>query len=329
MSNLVDKISSDYFEARNSLNKSRGEELIVHVENEDDKPFWKDIFTKQGIKTRIYPASRDSLNRGKQEVLKLKDKVGQYMVLCVDSDLDYLLQKSTDISKLINENPYIFQTYTYSIENYKCYSESLHNIVVKSTLQDEPDLFDYVAFLRRYSEEIFELFVYLYHNRINKTAKFSISDFSDAVKLLDKVDISHAGNVALKNLKKQIKLKLSDIEVISEAKMDNYKHILKNLGVTEQNTYLFIQGHTLYDNVVTMILKPIEKRLKSLQYDKISKQKKDNEEANNRRNQYKKSVVDVELVLRNNTDYYNCFLMDKIIRDIQNFKKLKFVKSCI
>ncbi len=320
MSTLADKISSDYFEARNSLNKSRGEEVIVHVENEDDKPFWKDIFTKQGIKTRIYPASRDSLKRGKKEVLKLKDKVGKYMVLCVDSDLDYLLQKTTYNSRMINENPYIFQTYTYSIENYKCYAESLHNVVVKATLQDNPDIFDYSTFLKKYSEEVFELFIYLYHHYVNEIKGFSISDFSNTIKLLSQVDILNEGNQSLKDLKNQIREKLSDMEIIPDEKIDNYKNILKKLGLTNQNTYLFIQGHTLYENVVTMFLKPIENYLKHLQYDIISNQKQDDDEANNMRNQYQKSIVDIELVLRNNTDYHDCFLMHKIIQDIQYLK---------
>jgi hypothetical protein len=71
-----------------------------------------------------------------------------------------------------------------------------------------------------------------------------------------------------------------------------------------------------------MFLKPIENHLKRQQYSIISQQQKDNEEANNRRNQYQKSIVDIELVLRNNTDYYDCFLMDKIIKDIQNYRTL-------
>lgn len=322
MSKLVDKISSDYFEARNVLNKSRGEEVIVHVENEDDRPFWKDIFTKQGIKTRIFPASKETLDRGKQEVLKLKDKIGKYMVLCVDSDLDYLLQDKTDTSKLINENPYIFQTYTYSIENYKCYSPSLHGVVVKATLQDKPELFDYITFLEKYSNAVFKLFVYLYHYQVNQSNELSISTFSDTIKLFNHVDILNAGTNSLNELKNQIEQKFSNIGAIPNEQFNNYIDILNRLGLTKQNTYLFIQGHTLYENVVSMFLKPIENHLKREQYNLINQQQKDTEEANNRRNQYQKSIVNIELLLRSNTDYYDCFLMDKIIADIQKYKDI-------
>ena len=44
---------------------------------------------------------------------------------------DYFLQ-----SKIVNENIYIFQTYTYSIENYKCLAESLNRICRQITKEN-------------------------------------------------------------------------------------------------------------------------------------------------------------------------------------------------
>jgi len=57
MSGLIDKITSDFSEAKNALNKSKGTVIDVYVENEDDIPFWKDIFEKYGLQTKIHPAS--------------------------------------------------------------------------------------------------------------------------------------------------------------------------------------------------------------------------------------------------------------------------------
>ncbi|RKZ75431.1 MAG: hypothetical protein DRR16_31300, partial [Candidatus Parabeggiatoa sp. nov. 3] len=85
--------------------------------------------------------------------------------------------------------------------------------------------------------------------------------------------------------------------------------------------------HTLYENVVCMFLKPIERYLRSKQFKQISELKKDDEEARDRRNQYKKSVIDIEFVLRNNTNYYDCFLMKKILSDIENYKTMNFSRS--
>ena len=72
MSGLVNKINSAYYEGKKSLNKSNGTVINVHVENEDDIPFWKDIFNKYGLKTKIHPASKTSLDRGKSVVLNFK-----------------------------------------------------------------------------------------------------------------------------------------------------------------------------------------------------------------------------------------------------------------
>jgi hypothetical protein len=92
MGGLTDKITSDFSEAKNALNKSKGIVIDVYVENEDDIPFWKDIFRKCDLQTKIHPTSITSLNRGKTEVLKQINSVGKFKILCVDSDYDYLLR---------------------------------------------------------------------------------------------------------------------------------------------------------------------------------------------------------------------------------------------
>ncbi len=106
MSKLTDKINSDYFESQNALNRRKGTIIEVFVENEDDIPFWKDIFNGFQIQTKIFPASKTSLTRGKQEVLKMADRAGNFMLLCVDSDYDFLLNGITNQSKIIKENPF-------------------------------------------------------------------------------------------------------------------------------------------------------------------------------------------------------------------------------
>ncbi len=40
--------------------------------------------------------------------------------------------------------------------------------------------------------------------------------------------------------------------------------------------------------------------------------------------QYRKLTTDIGLVLCHNTDYYDCFLMKKILSDIENYKTMNF-----
>ena len=191
-------------------------------------------------------------------------------------------------------------------------------------MQDEPELFDYVKFLKLYSSIIYDLFIYSLHYAKKQSDCFTINDFSDSIKLLAQVDISSQGQNALKKLKIAIENKIATLEKISDQQINQFKEELHRFGITPENTYLFIKGHILYENVVCMFLQPIALYLKSKQFKQISELKKDDEEATNRRNQYKKDFIDIELVLRNNTNYYDCFLMKKILTDIEKYKKINF-----
>ncbi len=222
MTRLVNQFSTEYVRARNALNQRTGNVIEIFVENEDDVPFWSHVFRQFYIPIRIYPASKDSLARGKEIVLKNLDRAGEFLLLCVDSDYDYLLGETTERSKQLNNNPFIFQTYTYSIENYKCFPEGLYQVVVETSLQDQ-QLFDFDDFIKRYSNIIYELFLYSFYyerqykqenetyqkqkvlkkNELNEEEEFlvweraqvvpehlfKISDFSKSIKI-PQIDIS-------------------------------------------------------------------------------------------------------------------------------------------
>ena len=74
-------------------------------------------------------------------------ELGRSLIACVDSDYDFLLQGATNTSRKINRNRYIFQTYTYAIENYHCFAESLHEVCVQATLNDR-SILDFNFFLK-------------------------------------------------------------------------------------------------------------------------------------------------------------------------------------
>jgi len=96
---IVDRLNGKTFQSKNELYNKQV--IQVYVENEEDVPFWKYFFDKKNLKTKISPADKGSVERGKQSVLAFSDRVNKFFVLCVDSDFDYLLQKSTSQSKLV------------------------------------------------------------------------------------------------------------------------------------------------------------------------------------------------------------------------------------
>jgi len=317
MSRLLDNVKSDYVKAINSLKpKKAAKTIIVFVENEDDIPFWRGVFDRYAPHLNFeisFPSHH--LARGKEEVLKIQ--AGEYLLLCVDSDYDYLLQDATQVSKRINQESYIFQTYAYSIENYKCYAESLRGVCVSSSLNDK-EFFDLVEFLKLYSNIIYELFLYSYEFEKQGDNSFTRDDFSKVIKILEKVNINEQGKQAIDALVNSVDCKLRELKTNNpDININSIAQELEVLGVNQDNTYLFVKGHVIYDNVVLMFLKPLDKLLKDEKIQEFKASSSDETIYKNKFRQYEKQKTPIEDVLKLNTNYYSCFLMKKIERDVE------------
>jgi hypothetical protein len=316
MSRLLDNVKSDYFKAINSLKPKKAvKTIMVYVENEDDIPFWRGVFDKYAPHLHFdidFPSH--CLVRGKEEVLKIQ--AGEYLLLCVDSDYDYLLQDTTEVSKRINHDPYIFQTYTYSIENYKCYAKSLRQVCVSSSLNDE-EIFDLVRFIKLYSNIIYELFLYSYEFEKQGNNLFSRDNFSKVIKILEKVDINEQGKQAIDALINSVDYQLTLLKTNKDIHINSIAQELEVLGVNKDNTYLFVKGHVIYDNVILMFLKPLDKLLKNKKFQEFNTSIVDKSTRTEKIKQYKAQITDIEDALRMNTNYYPCFLMEKIKKDVK------------
>lgn len=367
MTRLVNQFSTEYVRARNALNQRTGSVVEIFVENEDDVPFWFHVFRQFDIPIRIYPASKDSLARGKEIVLKHLDRAGEFLLLCVDSDYDYLLGETTERSKQLNNNPFIFQTYTYSIENYKCFPEGLYQVVVETSLQDQ-QVFDFYDFIKRYSNIIYELFLYSFYyerqykqenetyqkqkvlkkNELNEDEflawehaqvvpehLFKISDFSKSIKI-PQIDISSIYKVELNTLREVVNEKLQSVRELYTIPLDTLNGELTELGVTPDNTYLFAQGHAVYNSIL-LVLEKVSAHLKKEKFTEIKNQAQHEEERITKVNEYKKYVVEdyttetsemsskgnslspVARVLFSHKNYESCLLMQKIKADIEKY----------
>lgn len=353
MTKLRKKINSDYFEAKNSLNKRKGESLRVFVEDEEDVPFWYAIFSLCNVKTTVNPASITSQKRGKEILLRYahNNQLGKNLVIAVDSDYDYLLGDSLKKSKLINENPYIFQTYVYSIENFKSLAEIQHQIILESTLVDN-EFFDYSNYVETYSELIYELFLYsfFYHRENlrsaenhktayeeqekqlsaeelkkwqteNKvTAIFTVEEFCKIIEL-NKFEFAN-WEKNFEKIKAQIDKKLESLQNIEEQELKKIKQDLEAKKVTPKTIYLFAKGHKIYDNVIGLCVKEIHKITKSRKLTEIKDKSKDKKEEVNQRQKYLKQNRDLETVRQTHKGYHTHFFVEEIKKDIQRFLSL-------
>ena len=184
---LSDNLSSAYIDAANRLNGKRARrKIIAYVEAYDDIFFWRTVLSGFENEERYFEVmlpSRLNLNKGKRSVLMnlVSQNIGENMIACVDADYDYLLQGITQLSDEVNNNPYVFHTYAYAIENLQCYAPSLHDVTVAVTLNDH-SIFNFEEFLKLYSESIHPLFVWsIWHYRQGIHKKFTISDFNRVV----------------------------------------------------------------------------------------------------------------------------------------------------
>ncbi|MBQ8607611.1 MAG: DUF4435 domain-containing protein [Bacteroidaceae bacterium] len=328
---LVDSISSQYIAAANMLRpKKARKKIVAYVESYDDIFFWRTLlseFEDDEFYFQVMLPSSDSLSRGKKIALmnRLGSGLGQNMIACVDADYDYLMQGVGHASRQLMNNPYVFHTYAYAIENYQCYAESLHQVCVMATLNDR-SLIDIPAFIHLYSRIVHPLFIWsVWSYRKNIYDKFSITEFN-AVARLGNVNLSHPES-ALNELAERVRRKLHWLERRYSRFKGEVAAMHKefvSLGVTPDSTYLFIQGHHLMENVVLKLLTPICNQLRREREHEIKLLAEHNTQMQNELTCYQNSQGNIEFMLRKNIAYKEAPTYQRIRNDIEELlNKLK------
>ena len=148
----------------------------VFVEGYEDVAFWRgvfDCFSNPYLYFEISVPTRKDLPKGKKVLMSMIPESSERMLLCVDSDFDFLFNGATEQSRLIRDSRYMFHTYTYATENYLCYAPSLHNVCVKATKNDTR-IFDFERFMADYSRTIYRLFLwYAYSAKLSDEHVFT------------------------------------------------------------------------------------------------------------------------------------------------------------
>lgn len=323
---LKDNLSSAYFEAANRLNgKAARKKIVAYVEAYDDIYFWRTVLSGFENESRYFEVmlpSRHNLTKGKKSVLMnlLSSHVGESMIACVDADYDYLLQDTTPVSREVNHNPFVFHTYAYAIENLQCYAPSLHDVTVAVTLNDKA-IFDFEAYLRAYSEAIFPLFVWsiwFYRKRIY--GRFTISDYNRIV------EVGHFSfDTAFQNIQKmrqRVARKIKQFHHDYPNAKESYlklKDEIKLLGVTPQTTYLYVQGHHLFDNVVIPALRKVCNELIANREDEIQRNAVHVVQKRNELSSYSHSTEEIVPMLRRHVGYFSSEPCQRLKADLEAF----------
>ncbi len=324
---LRDNINSQYFEAANSLtSKKSRHKIIAYVESYDDIYFWRTVLSGFEDDKRYFEVmlpSKVNLTRGKKSVLMNfleGEPLGKDMIACVDADYDYLIQGRTAQSRRVLESPYVFHTYVYAIENYQCYAPSLHNVCVSVTLNDHR-IFDFREYFRQFSEVLFPLFVWsimLYRN--GNYTRFSISDFN---RIADPGGFNvYNPGPSIANVKRKVRTKINELQRLFPNAKEEYlttKSDLIVLGVTPQTTYLYIQGHHLFDTVVSPILSKVCNLLRQERQNEIYRASAHKTQKRNEMSCYENSLQDIKVMLKKNNGYIFSEPFQRLQSDVRNY----------
>ena len=293
----------------------------VHVEGYDDVAFWRGIFDEfesERVTFEISVPPRPDLAKGKRVVMDLIPESGPTLLLCVDSDFDYLFSGRTPQSQRVLQTPYLFHTYAYATENYLCWAPALHTVCTKATKNDTR-IFDFEQFLSEYSRVIYHVFAwYAWSACSGDEHIFKLIDFKNTVRL-NYLEVRNNGAATLEWLRGNVERRLRSLEHHYPGRVANVEFFMKQVctpDVTPENTYLFMHGHTLLDNVVMPMLNAVCEKLKQMASERIMTSAQRGVAFSNEVSNYRNAIVSVRDTLVYNEIYKSCPLYKRLHADI-------------
>lgn len=321
---LTSYINSSYISAMNRLGgRNARQRIVAYVESYDDVFFWSNLLRPLETDKYYFEVmlpSRTSLCKGKKIALAndLGARLGKCMIACVDADYDYLMQGATFASAEVCNNPYVFHTYVYAIENFQCYAPALQTVCVMATLNDR-HIFNFEEFLRNYSTIIWPLFVWnVWCYRYGTYKQFSMLDFFHIVQLQN-INFYHPEQT-LERLRHVVNSKINRLQKQYPQGRQTYKPLreeLLQLGLTPETTYLYMRGHDLFDGIVYPLLTEVCEQLRREREREIKRLAEHNVQMQNELSAYQNATGSIEEMMRKHTVYTDCPQYQQVQHDVQ------------
>jgi hypothetical protein len=243
-----------YYKNRAKLKKCIA---AIHLEADFDKFFWSKIFNhflpQYSFDYITYSRTIDrNKATGSQTCLKyyLLGCLSKDFFICIDSDYRWLLQE-----KEIDINHFIFQTYTYSLENHYCYPPNINHALKKLGLHN--NIFDFEAFLPEYSQSLYQLFICHLLSMSKKDGLFEACKFN---KYIGIEEVKLKKEALILDLRKKINKRLIKLKkVYTPTERSEMEEKCKQLGLNNTNAYFYFRGHNVFDQVVLKIMKAIRR----------------------------------------------------------------------
>lgn len=286
-SSLISNINNEYYQQANSLDGTPNR-IQVLVEDLIDVPVWYKILNhvnpnKHFVVTPYYDKAK---SMGKTHVLDMSSQFGDYFIGCVDSDFDWLLEDYTKEGAIIKNNPYILQTFAYSIENLTAQPYDLSSTIVNSTLCTEGQVQslnnDAINFIESISKSVYPVLIWILLFK-KKRIRISIQEIWDKLfngRIYDYI-VNNQGigldkmqKHVIKKFDKSAKLLIRNFEYCYPKFTDRVLKLKDELKVkynlSSKNAFLFVRGHDLQKFMHHVFFSPIEKDLINITQQHIS-----------------------------------------------------------
>lgn len=218
-------------------------EASIFLENKNDEAFWNAQIQgcKPGNYNFVYATRNGNSGLGCHSCDKFNGFLSKKFFVCFDSDWKLLLEKPKHPTK----KEFYAQTYAYSWESHCCYADTLQNRFV-SVFPKEANQFDFSIFLKNLSKDIYVYFL----RALCASSVSNISPLFEFYKYIPnqakKDEIKNNGEILIANIVQKLDTLRKDQSFNETAAKLKYKTI----GLEEDNSYLYIKGHIIYDLIV-------------------------------------------------------------------------------
>ena len=323
MATLISAYNPTYSENASILTGNPNR-VIVEIEDNIDMGFWKDILKEQcpskdfhfnPYHTVLNDNDMGNRVKGKTRIMEMASQMNDWHIGCIDSDYDWILSDYCDKGKTINDNKYLLQTYAYSFENLLCLSSALNDFCQETT--EECTDVDFNDYVQKVSATIYPLLIWSLYLYSKGNHDFTPTAWHDIL-----ISTLKDTEVSLTLIEEKVKAKFDELNTIHASEIserDNLKESLsKTKGITEENAYLFVRGHELFDHLVNSILKPIIESLRIQHYDRIKESDIDKEARTIALKDYSNKQKSVKDLLYKNYRYKGqTFIYDMICEDVE------------
>ena len=128
--------------------------------------------------------------------------------------------------------------------------------------------------------------------------------------------------VSIGHMRRKVKTKVHELQRQFPNNKEAYlkvKDDLLALGITPQTTYLYMQGHHLFDTVVAPILTKVCNLLRQERQSEIYHSQAHHTQKRNEMSCYENSLQDIKSMLKKNTGYQQCPLFQRLLDDVARF----------